>query len=280
MGRCPAADRDRAFQPFQRLGDPHAAAHPSPGLGLALAWHGAGFTGSGQVQLARVGGVALGGYGQARVLPAPTEMGQGTKTIFPQLAGEALGIAPEQVELGPQDTSIVPNSGPTVASRTTMVVGGLVLKAARRLREQVQAAAQEATIIVKAAAVADYRPRQRAAEKIKKGEEAALSLELEKNPDILAELGKGKGDRLLVGFAAETGDLIANARQKLTSKHLDLIVANDVTQEGAGFDADTNIVRFLYPDGRVEDLPKLAKLEVANRLLDRLAAMRREAKKG
>ncbi len=110
------------------------------GIGLALAWHGAGFTGSGEVELASVVGVELQGDGRVRVLTASTEMGQGTKTIFPQLAGEALGIAPERVELAPQDTSIVPNSGPTVASRTAMVVGGLVIKAARRLREQVEAA--------------------------------------------------------------------------------------------------------------------------------------------
>jgi CO/xanthine dehydrogenase Mo-binding subunit len=110
------------------------------GIGLALAWHGAGFTGSGEVALASVVSIELDDGGRVRVLTAATEMGQGTKTIFPQLAGEALGIAPDQVELAPQDTSIVPNSGPTVASRTAMVVGGLVVKAARRLREQVEAA--------------------------------------------------------------------------------------------------------------------------------------------
>jgi CO/xanthine dehydrogenase Mo-binding subunit len=110
----------------------------APGVGLALAWHGAGFTGSGEVHLASVAGVELGADGIVRVLIANTEIGQGTKTIFPMLAAEALGVAEEAVEMAPQDTSIVPDSGPTVASRTAMVVGGLVIDAARRLREQVE----------------------------------------------------------------------------------------------------------------------------------------------
>jgi phosphopantothenoylcysteine decarboxylase/phosphopantothenate--cysteine ligase len=166
-------------------------------------------------------------------------------------------------------------SGPTCLAAPEGVVYRPATSA-QQMREAVMSALDEATIVIKAAAVADYRPRRRAAAKIKKGQANTLSLELEKNPDILAELGERKGERLLVGFAAETGDLIANARQKLTAKNLDLIVANDVTQEGAGFDADTNIVRFLYQDGRIEELPKLAKEDVAGRLLDRLAAMRRQ----
>ena len=110
------------------------------GVGLALAWHGAGFTGSGEVKLASVVSVELTGEGRLRILTASTEMGQGTKTIFPQLAADALGVPIEAVEMAPQDTSIVPDSGPTVASRTAMVVGGMVIKAARRLRDQVEAA--------------------------------------------------------------------------------------------------------------------------------------------
>ncbi|MGZ9277422.1 MAG: xanthine dehydrogenase family protein molybdopterin-binding subunit, partial [Candidatus Limnocylindrales bacterium] len=110
------------------------------GIGLALAWHGAGFTGSGEIHLASVASVELTADGRVRVLTASTEMGQGTKTIFPQLVGEALGIPDDDVELAPQDTAYVPDSGPTVASRTAMVVGGLLIKAARRLREQVETA--------------------------------------------------------------------------------------------------------------------------------------------
>ena len=110
------------------------------GIGLALAWHGAGFTGSGEVKLASVASLELTAEGRLVVLTASTEMGQGTKTIFPQLVGEALGVPAEDVTVAPQDTAFVPDSGPTVASRTAMVVGGLVIKAARRLREQVEAA--------------------------------------------------------------------------------------------------------------------------------------------
>jgi CO/xanthine dehydrogenase Mo-binding subunit len=110
------------------------------GIGLALAWHGAGFTGSGEVHLASVASVELTSEGDIRVLTASTEMGQGTKTIFPQLAAEQLGIDTDDVEMAPQDTSIVPDSGPTVASRTAMVVGGLVMKAAARLRERIEEA--------------------------------------------------------------------------------------------------------------------------------------------
>ncbi len=110
------------------------------GVGLALAWHGAGFTGSGEVHLASVASLELSEQGTVRVLTASTEMGQGTKTILPQLVAEQLGIDPDEIAIAPQDTSIVPDSGPTVASRTAMVVGGLLVKAARRLREQVETA--------------------------------------------------------------------------------------------------------------------------------------------
>jgi CO/xanthine dehydrogenase Mo-binding subunit len=110
------------------------------GIGLALAWHGAGFTGSGEVKLASVASIELTDEGRIRILTASTEMGQGTKTIFPQLVADTLGVDIDEVEIAPQDTAIVPDSGPTVASRTAMVVGGLLIKAARRLRETVEAA--------------------------------------------------------------------------------------------------------------------------------------------
>ncbi len=110
------------------------------GIGLALAWHGAGFTGSGEVKLASVASLELTGEGRIRILTASTEMGQGTKTIFPQLVGEALGVSEADIEVAPQDTAFVPDSGPTVASRTAMVVGGLLIQAAERLRETVESA--------------------------------------------------------------------------------------------------------------------------------------------
>jgi CO/xanthine dehydrogenase Mo-binding subunit len=115
-----------------------ADARTASGIGLAMAWHGAGFTGSGEVHLASVAGVELGADGVVRVLIASTEIGQGTKTIFPMMAAEALGIPEAAVEMAPVDTSVVPDSGPTVASRTAMVVGGLVIRAAGRLREVVE----------------------------------------------------------------------------------------------------------------------------------------------
>jgi len=109
------------------------------GIGVALAWHGAGFTGSGEVYLASVASVEVTAEGQIRVLTANTEMGQGTKTVFPQMVAGELGVPVDWVEYAPQDTAQVLDSGPTVASRTVMVVGGLVIKAARRLKAEVEA---------------------------------------------------------------------------------------------------------------------------------------------
>jgi CO/xanthine dehydrogenase Mo-binding subunit len=112
--------------------------HSAPGIGLAMAWHGAGFTGRGEINLASVAGVELGADGVVRILVANTEIGQGTNTVMPMMVAEALGMDPDDVQMAPIDTSIVPNSGPTVASRTVMVVGGLVTAAAQRLRAIVE----------------------------------------------------------------------------------------------------------------------------------------------
>ncbi len=112
---------------------------PVSGVGLALAWHGAGFTGSGEKKLASEVALELAADGRLGILTASTEIGQGMRTVFPQLVAEALGVPYEAVDVAPQDTSLVPNSGPTVASRTTMVVGGLLVEAARRLRTEVEA---------------------------------------------------------------------------------------------------------------------------------------------
>ncbi len=122
-----------------RSGD-DGRARISPGIGLALGWHGAGFTGSGEAQMGSVAAVELTAEGDIRVLIANTEIGQGTKTVFPMMAGDALGVPPEAVEVAQPDTSVVPDSGPTVASRTVMVVGRLVIEACRRLRAQVEEA--------------------------------------------------------------------------------------------------------------------------------------------
>lgn len=124
-----------------------------------------------------------------------------------------------------------------------------------------------ATTVIMAAAVADYRPSKTSSEKIKKGK-GALSIDLEKTSDILLEIGKKKGKRLLIGFAAETENLVANARKKLKEKNLDLIVANNVKESGAGFGVDTNIVTIIGRKGSIEELPKMSKGDVAWRVLD------------
>ena len=128
--------------------------------------------------------------------------------------------------------------------------------------------------VIKAAAVADYRPRLAANQKIKK-EENNLVIELERNPDILFELGLQKNHQILVGFAAETQNLTEYAGEKIKKKNLDFIVANDVTREGAGFGTDTNIVTIVYPDGRMVPLAQMSKLEVADRILNEMTALPR-----
>jgi len=147
------------------------------------------------------------------------------------------------------------------------------VRSAENMRGAVRERAAEANVIIMAAAVADYRPAAAQQQKIKRGE-GRITLDLEPNPDILAELGRESAQqrarRILVGFAAETTALAENARSKLARKGADMIVANDVTQEGAGFDTDTNIVTLFTRDGGETALPKLPKFEVANRILDRV----------
>ncbi|HUY39342.1 MAG TPA: bifunctional phosphopantothenoylcysteine decarboxylase/phosphopantothenate--cysteine ligase CoaBC [Candidatus Binataceae bacterium] len=130
-----------------------------------------------------------------------------------------------------------------------------------------------ATSLVMAAAVADFRPANPASGKLKKNSKG-IELKMISIADELPRIAAKKGSRLMIGFAAETGDLAANAKAKLARKRLDLIVANDVTQAGAGFGVDTNIVTFFGADGSIESLPKLSKDEVADRILDRLSALR------
>lgn len=123
-------------------------------------------------------------------------------------------------------------------------------------------------IVIKAAAVADYRPRDVADQKIKKKTDDALTVVMDKNPDILKTLGSKKTHQVLIGFAAETQNLLANASEKIIKKNLDMIVANDVTAAGAGFNTDTNIVKLLYPSGEVLALEQMPKVAVANVILD------------
>ena len=162
-------------------------------------------------------------------------------------------------------------SGPT-ALETPAGVTRIDVRTAAEMLNAVQRHFAEATTAIFAAAVADYRPAEAAAHKIKKtgGE---FTLRLAPNPDILATVARKKGDRLIVGFAAETDRVAENARKKLQEKDADLIVANDVTAAGAGFDVDTNVVTLFARDGRDVALPKLTKREVADRIVDEVVRL-------
>jgi len=129
------------------------------------------------------------------------------------------------------------------------------------------------SIAIFAAAVADYRPAEPAGQKIKRNNEPT-TIALEPTPDILASVARNKGQRFIVGFAAETDHVAENARKKLAAKSVDLMVANDVTAEGAGFDHDTNVVTLLARDGRDLALPRMSKSEVAQRILDEVVRLR------
>ena len=130
----------------------------------------------------------------------------------------------------------------------------------------------ESTIVIKTAAVSDYRPRTAAAQKIKRS--GPMSLDLEPTPDILAEIARQKGSRIIIGFAAETQNALENARKKLSTKGLDAVVVNDVSHEGVGFDSDRNAVTIITDD-EVVDVPETTKWEVAQRVLDQVSRLRK-----
>ena len=147
------------------------------------------------------------------------------------------------------------------------------VKTAQEMHDQVLEAFPRVDVVIKAAAVADFRPAEEAESKIRK-EQMASSLKLVRNPDILMELGKRKGPgQILVGFAAETDDVLAKGREKLNRKNLDMLVLNDVTEAGAGFDHDTNIVRLLHRSGEEEQFGIMSKDRVADLILDRVARL-------
>jgi len=141
------------------------------------------------------------------------------------------------------------------------------------MRQAVVAELNRSSVLFMAAAVADYRPKQVAAQKLKKGP-GGMSLDLVRTVDILGELTPRKGNRIIVGFAAETQDVIANAQRKLAEKHLDLIVANDVAGAETGFAVDTNAVTLIDRTGHQETTPLLSKGEVADRIIDRVVALK------
>ena len=151
------------------------------------------------------------------------------------------------------------------------------VESALAMRDAVLAEFERASIVIKAAAVADFRPAKASDRKLKKEDLPAsgkLSLELVQNPDILQEICQKKGDRIVVGFAAESHDVVAAAQRKLARKGCDLIVANDISRRDAGFDVDQNAVIFVWPNQQVEELPLLDKSSVAAQLLDRVEKLR------
>jgi phosphopantothenoylcysteine decarboxylase/phosphopantothenate--cysteine ligase len=169
----------------------------------------------------------------------------------------------------------------TVVAGATSVEPPADVKLVRALSaEEMRAAVMEevanASVFIAAAAVADYRPASRAASKLKKSGER-LTLELEPTPDILSEVSANRSNGLLVvGFAAETDDVLAHARAKLERKNLDAIVANDVTRDGAGFDAATNVVHIITrASAATTELPLMSKLEASHRILDEIVRLRR-----
>lgn len=166
----------------------------------------------------------------------------------------------------------------TVRQAAPVGVTEVRVDTALEMQEAVLRHCHQADVLVMAAAVADFRPKSVAGQKIKKKDETeGLTIELTRNPDILAEVAKqksaGYGPRLTVGFAAETENLLRNAQSKLDRKKLDLIVANDVTAPDAGFATDTNRVTLLAPGGLATELPLLSKVEVAGAIFDRIAPL-------
>jgi phosphopantothenoylcysteine decarboxylase / phosphopantothenate---cysteine ligase len=160
-------------------------------------------------------------------------------------------------------TALEPPVGARLISVTT----------AAEMRRAVLEEFPNCTAVIMAAAVSDYRPSESSRSKMKKGK-GPWELRLEPNPDILKEIGAMKNGKLLVGFAAETDDLAANAKKKLREKNLDMIVANDITQEGSGFDGDTNIATIVDYSGASRALPLMTKNELADQILDHLLSLK------
>ncbi len=144
-----------------------------------------------------------------------------------------------------------------------------IVRSATEMKEAIDSHYDSADAVIMAAAVADYRVAEVADNKIKKQE--TMTLELVKNPDILASLGDRKQHQKLIGFAAETQDVITYGKEKVRKKNLDMLVANDVSKSNAGFDVDTNEVTFIYPGDQIVNLPNMSKLDVAERIIQALA---------
>lgn len=160
-------------------------------------------------------------------------------------------------------------TGPTNLTPPQNVKKLIKIESAEEMYEAVRDNLNENQVVIKSAAVADYKPKDYSNTKIKKSDDD-LVISLDRNKDIAYEIGKIKKDKILVGFAAETNDLLENAKSKVAKKNLDFIVANDLTQDGAGFGVDTNIVKIIDKNGNIEEFPKMKKEEVANVILDKV----------
>ena len=175
-------------------------------------------------------------------------------------------IAKEAIERGADVTLI---TGPTNLTPPQNLKKLVKIESAKDMYEAVLENLDENDVVIKSAAVADYKPKNYSNKKIKKSDDD-LVIELDRNKDIAQEIGKIKNNKILVGFAAETNDLIENASLKIKKKNIDFIVANDLTKEGAGFGVDTNIVKIIDKEGNITEYPKMKKEEVANIILDKI----------
>ena len=175
-------------------------------------------------------------------------------------------IAKEAIERGADVTLI---TGPTNLTPPQNLKKLIKIESANDMYEAVLENLEENDVVIKSAAVADYKPKNYSNKKIKKSDDD-LFIQLDRNKDIAQEIGKIKNNKILVGFAAETNDLIENASLKIKKKNLDFIVANDLTKEGAGFGVDTNIVKIIDKNGNITEYPKMKKDEVANVILDKI----------
>lgn len=175
-------------------------------------------------------------------------------------------IAKRAVARGAQVTLV---SGKTDLDVPNGLVKYISIENADDLYENLVREFEANDVVIQSAAVADYKPKSYSDKKIKK-KDSDLSIELCRNKDVAQELGKIKGDKVLVGFAAETNDVLENATKKIKKKNLDFIVANDLTMQGAGFSTETNIVKIIEADGRINEYPKLLKSEVGDIILDKV----------
>ncbi|WP_195947218.1 bifunctional phosphopantothenoylcysteine decarboxylase/phosphopantothenate--cysteine ligase CoaBC [Paraclostridium bifermentans] len=178
-------------------------------------------------------------------------------------------IAKKAIERG-ADVTLV--SGPTNIVPPQNLKKFIQIESAEDMYNAVLENMDENQVIIKSAAVADYRPKEYSDNKIKKSDDD-LSIRLDRTKDIALELGKIKNNKILVGFAAETNDLLENAKNKIQKKNLDFIVANDLTQDGAGFGVDTNIVKIIDREGVIQEHPKMKKEEVADVILDKIKTL-------